>query len=161
MNVYVFLSAIFLFLQYNQAQANKYDNEEVAQFLCFSETLGSGKNTPSTVCHVGIEVKTKSGRKYTIHNLGPDGADTTVELIEKCNLERYRSPKWHALKGFTVGKLREAGGTNYGIILNNCYHARNRILKLFGLALILHCPDTYASLKCTSLDSFKHESRCM
>jgi hypothetical protein len=64
MKVSAFL-LVFLLSEMNnwvEPQADRYDNEEVAQILCFSETMSSGKSR-ITVCHVGVEVKTKSGNK--------------------------------------------------------------------------------------------------
>ncbi|KAH7712064.1 hypothetical protein AAVH_20620 [Aphelenchoides avenae] len=107
---------------------------------------GDGGDDPSwyqRVGHVGIEVKTVDGGKYTIHNPGKKGRespDAVAEPFAECDGKRVRSTKLLPKRVVTVGELLRKAGTDYNFFTNNCYHARNRILRYIG-ADIRHCPN--------------------
>lgn len=53
-----------------------------------------------------------------------------------------RSPFTTLVKQITVGDLRRVAGSDYGINGNNCYHARNRMLRYIGKDIRV-CPNPY------------------
>lgn len=83
--------------------------------------------------HVGVEVKTDNGMYCCVHNTGTGNgkAGTTASCSgseNRCGASKnnpWRPAKFRK----TIDQLVAAGGSGYSFTKNNCYSARNRILK--------------------------------
>ena len=77
-------------------------------------------------------VKTESGKEWLIHKGKGYGKSSETVVVDI----KHMSDKWtrHETRNVTgenlnVGSFVEAGGSGYHLLLDNCHHSANRMMK--------------------------------
>lgn len=80
--------------------------------------------------HSGVRVTTEDGRQWLIHKGSGYGRSSETVVTDADHMSsRWRVESETPVTGHTVGDLVRTGGTNYGLITNNCHQAADRIMK--------------------------------
>jgi hypothetical protein len=81
------------------------------------------------VRHVGLEIESDNAALIIVENLG-GGTKSKPTHGDEHGATVYA---WHIAKlPVRLQKLVDVGGSDYHLLMNNCYHARDRMLAVLG-----------------------------
>ena len=82
--------------------------------------------------HHGSVVTTASGDRYLVHKgdgYGKSGGQTVV--TDACHMsDQWKTTGTQSVEGHTLSDFVKAGGPNYHLLTDNCWHGANRMTGL-------------------------------
>jgi len=88
-------------------------------------------NSGSSIIHKGVKVTTSSGNEYLVHKGSDYGKSSQTVVTPASDMSKnWKSVESHPVSNAKVGDFVKAGGANYNVVNDNCYHATDRMMNV-------------------------------